>query len=126
MAANFEIIKNNFVGFFEPANCSDAKFRPWIQFVNEHSIVRDSLSLNAPLKVDFLRLVCTCSVISAEFVTFIVGSVSVSALETILLCFWDTLFYYLKRLCSIDCSLRIYYIFIYCDINVRVINVLGI
>ena len=73
MAANFEIIKNNFVGYFEPANCSVAKFRPWIQFLNEHSIVRDALSLNAPLKVDLLRLVCTRSVISNEVVTFIVG-----------------------------------------------------
>ena len=55
MAANFEIIKNNFVGFFEPANCSVAKFRPWRQFLNEHSIVRDALSVNAPLKTDLLK-----------------------------------------------------------------------
>ena len=54
MAGNFEIIKNNFVGFFEPTNCSVAKFRPWIQFLNEHSLVHDSLSLNAPLKTDLL------------------------------------------------------------------------
>ena len=73
MAANFEIIKNNFVGFFEPSNCSVAKFWPWIQFLNEHSIVRDLISLNAPLKVDLLRLVCTHYVISNEVVTFIVG-----------------------------------------------------
>ena len=71
MAANFKIIKNNFVGYFEPSNCSVVKFRPCIQFVNEHSIVRDALTLNAPLKVDFLRLVCTHSVISNEVVTFI-------------------------------------------------------
>ena len=73
MAENLEIIKNNFVGFFEPANCSVAKFRPWIQFLNEDSILRDALSLNAPLEVDLLRLVCTHSVISNEVVTFIVG-----------------------------------------------------
>ena len=73
MAANFETIKNNFVGFFESANCSVAKFRPWIQFLNEHSIVREALSFNAPLKFDLLRLVCTRSVISNEVVTFIVG-----------------------------------------------------
>ena len=71
MAAKFEIIKNNFVGFFEPANCSVAKFRSRIQFLNEHSMVRDTLSLNAPL--DLLRLVCTRSVISNEVVIFIVG-----------------------------------------------------
>ena len=73
MAGNFEIIKNNFVGFFEPTNCSVAKFRPWIQFLNEHSLVHDSLSLNAPLKTDLLRLVCTRSVISNEVITFVVG-----------------------------------------------------
>ena len=66
MAGNFEIIKNNFVGFFEPTNCSVAKFRPWIQFLNEHSLVSDALSLNAPLKSNLLRLVCTQSVISNE------------------------------------------------------------
>ena len=73
MAGNFEIIKNNFVGFFEPTNCSVAKFRPWIQFLNEHSLIHDSLSLNAPLKTDLLRLVCTRSVISNEVITFVVG-----------------------------------------------------
>ena len=50
MSANFEIVKNNFVGYFEPEKCSVAKFRPWIQFLNEHLIVKESLSLNAPLK----------------------------------------------------------------------------
>ena len=73
MAGNFEIIKNNFVGFFEPTNCSVAKFRPWIQFLNEHSLVSDALSLNAPLKSNLLRLVCTQSVISNEVITFVVG-----------------------------------------------------
>ena len=73
MAAIFEIVKNNFVGFFGSAKGSIAKFRPWIQFLNEHLIVRDALSLNAPLKIDLLRLVCTHYVISNEVVTFIVG-----------------------------------------------------
>ena len=73
MAGNFEIVKNNFVGFFEPTNCSVAKFRPWIQFLNEHSLVSNALSLNAPLKSNLMRLVCTQSVISNEVITFIVG-----------------------------------------------------
>ena len=85
---NFEIIKNNFVGFFEPTNCSVAKFRPWIQFLNEHSLVSDALSLNAPLKSDLLRLVCTRSVISNEVITFVVGGtqyrVDESVVKTIL------------------------------------------
>ena len=70
MAGNFEIIKNNDVGYFKPKKCSVAKFRPWIQFLNEHSIVKDSLTLTAPLKTDLLRLVCTTYVISNDVVTF--------------------------------------------------------
>ena len=70
MDGNFEIIKNNFVGYFEPKKCSVVKFRPWIQFLNEHSIIKDSLTLNAPLKTDLLILVCTTSVISNDVVTF--------------------------------------------------------
>ena len=72
MARNFEIITNTFVGYFEPKNCSVVKFRPWIQFLNEHSIVKDALTLNAPLKTDLLRMICTNSVISNDVVTFII------------------------------------------------------
>ena len=72
MAENFEIIKNNFVGYFEPEKYSVVKLRPWIQFLNEHSIIKDSLTLNAPLKTNLLRLVCTISVISNDVVTFII------------------------------------------------------
>ena len=74
MAANFEIVKKKIIGYFEPEKCSVANFKPWIQFLNEHSIVKESLSLNAPLKIDLLRLVCTNSVISNEVVTFIIGA----------------------------------------------------
>ena len=73
MAGNFEIVKNNFVGFFEPANCSVAKFRPWISFLNEHSLVSTAISVNAPLKSNLLRLICTQSVISNEVITFVIG-----------------------------------------------------
>ena len=72
MAGKFEIVKNNYVGYFEPEKCSVVKFRPQIQFLNEHSIVNNSLSINAPLKIDLLRLVCTNSVISNEVVIFII------------------------------------------------------
>ena len=41
--------------------------------MNEDSIVRNALTLNAPLEIDLLRLVCTNSVISNEVVTFIIG-----------------------------------------------------
>ena len=38
--------------------------------MNEHSIVRDAFSLNAPLKVNPLRLVCINSVVENEVLTF--------------------------------------------------------
>ena len=46
---------------------------PGFSFLNEHSLVSNALSLNAPLKSDILRLVCTRSVISNEVITFVVG-----------------------------------------------------
>ena len=70
MAANFDIIKHNFVGYFNPENCSVVKFRPWIRFLNEHSIVHDAFSMNAPLKVNPLRLICINSEITNEVLTF--------------------------------------------------------
>ena len=70
MAYNFDIVKHNFVGYFDPENCSVEKFRPWIRFLNEHSIVRDAFSMNAPLKVNPLRLICISSEIANEVLTF--------------------------------------------------------
>ena len=67
MEVNFEIVKNNFVGYFDLENCSFEKFKPYIRFLNKDSIVRDALSLNAP---QLLRLVCTNSIIANEVVTF--------------------------------------------------------
>ena len=84
MPGNFEIVKNNFVGFFEPTNCSVAKFRPWIQFLNEHSLVSDALSLNASLKSNLLRLVCTQFVISNEVITFVVGGTQYRVDESVI------------------------------------------
>ena len=52
MAENFEIVKNNFVGYFDPPKCSVDKFRSWIRFLNEHSLIQDVLYLNTPLKMD--------------------------------------------------------------------------
>ena len=39
MAQNFQIVKHNHVGYFNPDNCDVEKFKPWIRFLNEHSIV---------------------------------------------------------------------------------------
>ena len=70
MAVNFDIIKHNFVGYFNPENCSVMKFHPWISILNEQSIVRDAFSMNAPLKVNPLRLICISSEIVNEVSTF--------------------------------------------------------
>ena len=70
MEVNFEIVKNNFVGYFEPEKCSVEKFCPWIRFLNEYFIVRDALSLNAPIKLEPLRLLCFNYVVLNEVVTF--------------------------------------------------------
>ena len=40
--------------------------------MNEHSFVKDALTLNALLKTDLLRLVCTNSLICNDVVTFII------------------------------------------------------
>ena len=53
MANNFEIVANNYLGFVDPVlNCSVARFRPWIQFLNGHSIISSDISRNAPLKIE--------------------------------------------------------------------------
>ena len=45
-------------------------FCPWIRFFAEHSIVRDVFSLNAPLKVNPLRMVYISSVVENEVLMF--------------------------------------------------------
>ena len=60
------------MGYFDPEKCPIEKFRHWIRFLNKHSIIKDALTLNAPLKIDPLRLVCTNSVVSNDVVTFII------------------------------------------------------
>ena len=62
----FEIVKNNFVGYFNPADCSVEKFRPWIEFLNDHSIIRGAISLNPPLKTVPLRHIYTTAVVSND------------------------------------------------------------
>jgi hypothetical protein len=64
MANQFELIKHNFVGFFDPEDCSVEKFKPWIQFLNEHSFINSAMSLDAPLKIEPLRLIYTTAVVS--------------------------------------------------------------
>lgn len=70
MAQNFELVKHNFCGYFNPDNCSVERFRPWIQFLNEHSIVSSAITSNAPLKIDLLRQICTTATVSEDSKSF--------------------------------------------------------
>ena len=71
MSINFEIVKHNFLGYFKPEDCSVKKFRPWIRFLNEHPIFKNSICLNAPLKITPLFLMCSTAQVSSESNSFI-------------------------------------------------------
>ena len=68
--ANFEIVKHNFVGSFNPLNCNVEKFRPWIKFLNENTIVSSNFSLNPRLKTQVLNLICSTAIVSRDFKSF--------------------------------------------------------
>lgn len=66
MAQNFEISKHNFHGYFNQENCSVEKFNSWILLLNEQSIVSSAITLNAQLKIDLLRMICTTYTMSED------------------------------------------------------------
>ena len=70
MAQNFQIVKHNHVGYFNPDNCDVEKFKPWIRFLNEHSIVSPAITLNVQLNLDLLRLISTTSIMAADSKSF--------------------------------------------------------
>lgn len=70
MADNFEIVKHNLVGYINPDDCAYDRFKPWIQFLNEHSLIRTAITLDAPLKVRPLRVMCTTAVVSQDLRSF--------------------------------------------------------
>ena len=47
------------------------KFRPWIRFLNEHQIFKNSICLNAPLKITPLFLMCSTAEVSSDSNSFI-------------------------------------------------------
>ena len=70
MAQNFQIVKHNHVGYFNPDNYNVDKFKPWIRFLNDHSIVSSAIKSNVQLNIDLLRLICTTSTVAADSKSF--------------------------------------------------------
>ncbi|KAL8121917.1 hypothetical protein AgCh_018593 [Apium graveolens] len=50
--------------------CDVEKFKPWIRFLNDHSIVSSAIKSNVLLNVDLLRLSCTTSTVADDFKSF--------------------------------------------------------
>ena len=84
--ANFEIVQHNFVGSFNPSHCNVEKFRPWIKFLNEDTIVSSNFSLNPRLKTQVLNLICSTAIVSPNFkkFSFTVNGTQYSVDESIL------------------------------------------
>ena len=70
MALNFQIVAHNQVGYFNPEKCDVEKFKPWIRFLNDHSIVSSAIKSNVILNVDLLRLICTTSTVADDSKSF--------------------------------------------------------
>ncbi|KAK1364987.1 hypothetical protein POM88_040548 [Heracleum sosnowskyi] len=66
MAQNFEVVKNNYIGYFDPVKCPFDRFRPWIQFLNSQCCVSRAICLSVDLKIEPLRLLCSNAVISDD------------------------------------------------------------
>lgn len=85
MAVRFELIKHNFLGYFNPNDCSAERLRPWIRFLNGHPIVGSSICLNTPLKTLPLFRMCSSAVVSPDkrSFTFTIDETSYLVDETI-------------------------------------------
>lgn len=68
--ATFEIVKHNLVGYINPDDCPYERFKPWIRFLNEHSLISSAVSLEALLKIGPLRVMYTTSVVSNDLTSF--------------------------------------------------------
>ena len=70
MYANFEINKHNHVGYFDPKKCSVVKFKPWIQFSNEHSIFKYDIVTYVAFIIEPLKRLCHTTVVSRDNSSF--------------------------------------------------------
>ena len=60
----FEITKNKYNGYFNPDDCPVDRYKPWIQFLNEHSLVSYAITESPPLITEPLRLMCTTATVA--------------------------------------------------------------
>lgn len=81
-----EIEEHNFVGYFSPEDCSIARFRPWIVFLNEHSIIKDAIRANVQLKNQPLMQICSTFSLShdAKSFSFSVGDTVYTVDESVI------------------------------------------
>ncbi|KAK1397067.1 hypothetical protein POM88_006930 [Heracleum sosnowskyi] len=70
MDPNFELVLNNYIGYFDPSKCKVERFRPWIQFLNSQTCVSHAMCASALLKIDPLRFHCSSVVIAEDLKSF--------------------------------------------------------
>ncbi|KAK1389145.1 hypothetical protein POM88_017323 [Heracleum sosnowskyi] len=70
MDPNFELVLNNYVGYFDPLKFKVERFRPWIRFLNSETCISHAVCANAPLKIDPLRFLCSSVVIAGNSKSF--------------------------------------------------------
>ncbi|KAK1387455.1 hypothetical protein POM88_015633 [Heracleum sosnowskyi] len=70
MDPNFELVLNNYVGYFDPSKCKVERFKPWIRFLNSETCVSHAICASALLKIDPLRFLCSSVVIAEDSKSF--------------------------------------------------------
>ncbi|KAK1385867.1 hypothetical protein POM88_023602 [Heracleum sosnowskyi] len=70
MDPNFELVLNNYVGYFDPSKCKVGRFKPWFQFLNSETCVSHAICASALLKIDPLRFLCSSAVIAENSKSF--------------------------------------------------------
>ncbi|KAK1359672.1 hypothetical protein POM88_044146 [Heracleum sosnowskyi] len=70
MDPNFELVLNNFVGYFDPSKCKVERFKPWIQFLNSETCISHAICATALLRIDPLRFLCSSAVIAENLKSF--------------------------------------------------------
>lgn len=63
---NFELVNHNFIGYFNPEDCSVDRFKPWIKFLNEQNICSTAITSNVQIKYGPLKLICTTAMVAKD------------------------------------------------------------
>jgi hypothetical protein len=66
---DFEIVKHNFIGYFNPNECPE-KFRPWVRFMNEHSLIKTAITIDVPLRSGPLKIICSTAEVADDLKSF--------------------------------------------------------